>query len=153
MGFSRQEYWSGLPFPSPGKDTFNMYKYNRRYQRQWIDDRFVKCICRYTNSDDSLKSIGHKEYIESELTWKHNSIEFWTKAINRKFLESQNHVIKSLNSQLIESEDRKGNERCKEVKNKEKNKHWTKNFPKRLIWTSVYEIFNGCEYMCKIFRK
>ena len=23
MGFSRQEYWSGLPFPSPG--TYNIY--------------------------------------------------------------------------------------------------------------------------------
>ena len=45
-----------------------MYKYDRRYQSQWIDDRFVKCIFRYTTSDDSLQSIGHKEYIASELT-------------------------------------------------------------------------------------
>ena len=22
MGFSRQEYWSGLPFPSPANDSF-----------------------------------------------------------------------------------------------------------------------------------
>ena len=26
MGFSRQEYWSGLPFPSPG-DLPDIYKY------------------------------------------------------------------------------------------------------------------------------
>jgi len=25
MGFSKQEYWSGLPFPSPGK-SFSFYK-------------------------------------------------------------------------------------------------------------------------------
>lgn len=50
------------------KDTLNIYKYDRRYQSQWIDDRFVKCVCRYTNSGDSLKFIGHREYIESELT-------------------------------------------------------------------------------------
>ena len=25
MGFSRQEYWSGLPFPSPGKSNTEVY--------------------------------------------------------------------------------------------------------------------------------
>ena len=31
MGFSRQEYWSGFPFPSPGKYTFlHLSKYTRR---------------------------------------------------------------------------------------------------------------------------
>ena len=27
MGFSRQEYWSGLPFPTPGKDTIILFMY------------------------------------------------------------------------------------------------------------------------------
>ena len=30
MGFSRQEYWSGLPFPSPNKD-FKEIQYNILY--------------------------------------------------------------------------------------------------------------------------
>jgi len=27
MGFSRQEYWSGLPFPSPGINLINLSSY------------------------------------------------------------------------------------------------------------------------------
>ena len=28
MEFSRQEYWSGLPFPSPGEDNFSVHQNN-----------------------------------------------------------------------------------------------------------------------------
>jgi len=33
MGFSRQEYWRGLPFPSPASKEKQNLKYNRKYNR------------------------------------------------------------------------------------------------------------------------
>ena len=36
MGFSRQVYWSGLPFPSPGESS---------WPRDWICVSCVSCIC------------------------------------------------------------------------------------------------------------
>ena len=40
MGFSRQEYWSGLPFPSPISGQKNMLNDIRRMQS--ASDRLVK---------------------------------------------------------------------------------------------------------------
>ena len=50
MGFSRQEYWSGWPFPSP-------YLYDDAYNviREWIFKRINP-----TNSNENTKSFIHK---------------------------------------------------------------------------------------------
>ena len=39
MGFSRQEYWSGLPFPSPGEANVNSEEMASevRTDTSWID--------------------------------------------------------------------------------------------------------------------
>ena len=54
MGFSRQEYWSGLPFPSPGDQKTRLYKLPRKqgaveavrpkdnpYQKRVINNPFL----------------------------------------------------------------------------------------------------------------
>ena len=39
MGFSRQEYWSGLPFPPPGSSiAFNFFLHNKEfYSKHFIE--------------------------------------------------------------------------------------------------------------------
>ena len=42
MGFSRQEYWSGLPLPSPGSNNERGHKFLKQLQQQTQDSQFSK---------------------------------------------------------------------------------------------------------------
>ena len=54
MEFSRQEYWSGLPFPSPGESS---------QPRDWIHVSYVSCIV--------------KQILYHSATWEPHSLYWW----------------------------------------------------------------------------
>ena len=64
MGFSRQKYWSGLPFPSPGKekkdecqrtDAFKLWCWRRPSRVPWTVRRSNQSILKETNPEYSLE--------------------------------------------------------------------------------------------------
>ena len=78
MGFSRQEYWSGLPFPSPGDQKTRLYKLPRKqgaveairpkdnpYQKRVINNPFrhteklmKEILCKYPISLLSVLGVA-----------------------------------------------------------------------------------------------
>ena len=72
MGFSRQEYWSGLPFPSPG-DLHDPGIKPRAPALQAdslpsepLGKPYVFLILRYKESNSEIAAQGRKEEIEAE---------------------------------------------------------------------------------------
>ena len=79
MGFSRQEYWSGLPFPSPGdlpdpgiehrSPTLQAdvlpSKPPGKPKRSLKEQRFNYHVCRATDICTVNDRVGWKEYISS----------------------------------------------------------------------------------------
>jgi len=39
MGFSKQEYWSGVPLPSPRAGGLKGRKVGRKVVREWVGDK------------------------------------------------------------------------------------------------------------------
>ena len=84
MGFSRQEYWSGLPFPSSIKkaecqrtDAFKLRCWRRLLRIPWISRRSSQSILREINPKYSLEGLILKLKLQysSHLIQRANSLE------------------------------------------------------------------------------
>ena len=65
MGFSRQEYWSGLPFPSSG-DLSNP-GIEPRSPALWADALPSKPPGKLPNQETGVWSLGHEDPLEKEM--------------------------------------------------------------------------------------
>ena len=82
MGFSRQEYWSGLPFPSLGDlpkkaecptiDTFELWCWRRLLRVPWIARRSNQSILKEINPKYSLErlTLKLKLHYSDHLMWR-----------------------------------------------------------------------------------
>ena len=59
MGFSRQEYWSGLPFPSPGKEIDSEISWSRNWTQvsRIVGRRFTAWAIKEVPRVPTLSSI------------------------------------------------------------------------------------------------
>ena len=64
MGFSRQEYWSGLPFPSPGPFCYFWPNYYQHFHLFYFSLSFWLCLEAYIN----LSSSGLQQWKSPVLT-------------------------------------------------------------------------------------
>ena len=70
MGFSRQEYWSGLPAPPPGESSLPG-------DQTW--SHYVSCICRKfftTSATWKASRLSITCVIKTELTFLYNDLDF-----------------------------------------------------------------------------
>jgi len=56
MGFYRQEYWSGLPFPSPLKDIVN---HNKRKKENQVTKSFQESYLNYLHVNTNMQTLCH----------------------------------------------------------------------------------------------
>ena len=95
MGFSRQEYWSGLPFPSPGdlsdprfeptsppSPALQVDSLPTEHQPTEQEKLFANCI-----SDKGPVSQIYKEILQFKIKKINNSIRQWASNMNRHFSE------------------------------------------------------------------
>ena len=84
MGFSTQEYWSGLPFPSPIKkaeyqctDAFKLWCWRRLLRIPWTSRRSNQSILKEINPEYSLEGLMLKLKLQcfGHLMQRANSLE------------------------------------------------------------------------------
>ena len=80
VGFSRQEYWSGLPFPSPKKaecQRIDDFCWRRLLKVPWTARRFNQCILKENRPKYSLEGLMLKMKLQyfGHLMWKADSFE------------------------------------------------------------------------------
>ena len=81
MGFSRQEYWSGVPLPSPIAALFNIAKQPKcPLTDEWI--KTMSCMCIYTHSHQYY-SVLKKNQTDIYTTWM--DLEISTLSEYKKF--------------------------------------------------------------------
>ena len=70
MGFSRQEYWSGLPFPSPGDLPDSGTE-------PWEPSMVAQTVKRLSTMRETwVQSLGRKDPLEKEMA-THSNILAW----------------------------------------------------------------------------
>ena len=90
MGFPRQEYWSGLPFPSPGVSLFKNYFYSFIWQKEKgaVEDKMVGWHHRFNGHEfeqapgdsegpGSLVCCSPQGRKESDTTWRLNNNDIY----------------------------------------------------------------------------
>ena len=77
MDFSRQEYWSGLPFSFPRIDAFKLWCWRRLLRVPWTARRSNQSILKETNPEYSLKRRILKLNLQyfGHLMWRADSLE------------------------------------------------------------------------------
>ena len=83
MGFSRQEYWSGLPLPSPKKaecwgiDSFELWCWRRLLRVLWTARRSNQSFLKEISSEYSLEGLMFKLNLQyfGHLMWRTDSFE------------------------------------------------------------------------------
>ena len=70
-GFSRQEYWSGLPFPTPGdlpqlRNRTQVSCIGRRILDHWATWEALGCLCKKRSQDGigSLKTLTSLKFVD-----------------------------------------------------------------------------------------
>ena len=72
MGFSRQEYWSGVPLPSPRSVTRNVEKQKKRKKKKNVTETRKKNFNQYRFKNVKLIELADK-YFNTDI-WIHSRI-------------------------------------------------------------------------------
>ena len=100
MGFSRQEYWSGLPFPPPG-DLSNpgIEPMSLGLLHGQVDSlplsHLGSPICRYRNAVKPFFLTHHKKYLQNPCSeFSHKVKSFFSKSV--KYLQCTYNIVSFL---------------------------------------------------------
>ena len=88
MGYPRQEYWSGLPFPSPGDWTWVSWIAGRFFAI-WATRKEPKC----PSVDEWIKKMYVCIYIHTYLVECYSAIKRWKLAIGIKWMNLEDTTL------------------------------------------------------------